>query len=316
MTSSTQKRTLAFVAREPETTVARLRELAPLALGVTNAWLATADREALAAAYRDRAFQVVYVPAHDADPRLLQPEELVDEVRLNEAAVHQLAGAPAPERRVVILPSTIGGEAVAALEAHGIDALILPKAPDEPCRVGERMLLLDGVTLLAEPDGEAGEVKLEERLRELTPPWLTRVDFGADRPPGAGVAEVLGWLCDALGFARVPRVQAGALFEHALEELPPRVKVPLLSRLARAPDGERWARRLLDVLCLEVELGAQPHPRSELPAWAQNALPDPSLYEALAKNGWRGRERWLQLYRGLRYGELSDNCMMRSIAIL
>ena len=41
-----------------------------------------------------------------------------------------------------------------------------------------------------------------------------------------------------------------------------------------------------------------------------------NYFEALAKNGWRGRERWLQLYRGVRYGELTDNCMMRSMAIL
>jgi hypothetical protein len=111
-------------------------------------------------------------------------------------------------------------------------------------------------------------------------------------------------------------VQPAALFAHALDELPPRVKVPLLSRLARGAGGEPWARRLLEVLCIEVELGAQPQPPGELPAWAQNALPDPSLYDALAKNGWRGRDRWLQLYRGLRYGELRDNCMMRSMATL
>jgi hypothetical protein len=129
------------------------------------------------------------------------------------------------------------------------------------------------------------------------------------------VAEILGWLCDGLGFQRVPRFNTGALFEHPLEQLPARVRVPLLLRLARAPRGESWARQLLELLSLEVELGAQPRPVAELPAWAQGALPDPSLYQALAQNGWRGRERWQRLFVTIRYG-LTDSSMMRSIAIL
>jgi hypothetical protein len=322
MTGSTQKRTLAFVARRAETTVAALRELAPLALGVTNLWLGgrrdREEREALAAGYREGAFQVAYVPAHDADAMLLSPEELVDEVQLNESAVHQLLGAPAPSRRVVILPSPIGPEAVAALERHGIDAVVLPKAPDQPCRLGERLMLLSGVTLIDELDGVRGELTLEEKMRPLTPPWLPRVEAAA-RPrqehPGAAVAEILGWLCDGLGFQRVPRFNTGALFEHPLEQLPARVRVPLLLRLARAARGESWARQLLELLSLEVELGAQPRPAAELSAWAQAALPDPSLYQSLAQNGWRGRERWQRLFVTIRYG-LTDSSMMRSIAIL
>jgi hypothetical protein len=34
------------------------------------------------------------------------------------------------------------------------------------------------------------------------------------------------------------------------------------------------------------------------------------------QNGWRGRDRWLALYRSVRYGELTESCMMRSMAIL
>ena len=100
--------------------------------------------------------------------------------------------------------------------------------------------------------------------------------------------------------------------------MPPRVSVPLLFRLTRHRSGisREAARQLLDLLCTEVELGLRPEPRAALPEWAKRALPDVSLYEALERNGWRGRDRWLELYRGVRYGELMDNCMMRSIAIL
>jgi hypothetical protein len=320
MLSTVRKPALAFVARRRETTVAALKAMAPLALGVTNPWLMTSgERPELAAAFAGGLFDVVYVPAHDGDPGLLTPEELVDDVRLNESAVHELLRAPAPERRVVLLPSTVDAESVAALEAHGIDALVVPRAPDEPCRVGERLILVSGVTLLEAANDARGEARLGDLLRELTPPWLPRVDPAAPprhERPGAAVAEVLGWLCDALGFARAPRLLPAALFDHPLSQLPPRARVPLLLRLARGRGGEPRARELLQLLCIEVELGAQPQPRAALPRWAEDVLPDPSLYQALADNGWRGRDRWLQLYRGVCYGELSDNCMMRSMAIL
>src|SRR6185436_3478092 len=122
--------------------------------------------------------------------------------------------------------------------------------------LGERLMLLDGVQLLDEPSGPPGEATLDERLRELTPPWLPRIDSGAaprQERPGAAVAEVLGWLCDALGFARVPRICVIALFDHPLGRLPARVQVPLLHRLARRPDGGLFARYLMELLCIEVE---------------------------------------------------------------
>jgi hypothetical protein len=351
MTRPTQKRALVFAARRlptEETMVSCLRAFSdavgtPATLAVTNDVLQAlrverpSEVDGLARVFREGKLRAAYLPAHDSDPSLLSAEELVDEIRLNENALHQIVGAPAPERRVVVLPSVVDDEAVAALEAHGVDALVLPKAPDEPCRVGERLVLLSGVDLIELDGMEAGDLarlafaerkrmnlySLDELQYDITPPWLPRIEPGAPERAerrGAPIAAVWGWLADALGFARAPRLAPTALFDqdYRMERLPPRVSVPLLLRRARARLGLSLeaARRMLDILCVEVELDARPQPSAPLPAWAEAALPDGHTYQALMQNDWRGRDRWIALYRSVRQGELTESCMMRSMAIL
>jgi hypothetical protein len=310
------KRALAFAAREATTVSEALARRLPVSIGVTNELVMTLKDE-LGRAYRGGLLKVAYVLAHDCDPGLLSPEELIDELRLNENAVHHILGASAPERRVVLLDSPIDQLAVRALEEHGIDAVILPLSPREPCRLGERLVWLS-------LGDEADEVvSLDELQREIAPPWLSRIDPVAvplDERRGARLSALLGWLLEALGFDRAPRLPPTALFDqqYRLEKLPARVAVPLLFRLARNRRGivMTAARELVERLAIEVELGARPEPPAELPEWAHSALPDPAIYHSLRENGWRGRERWLAFMNCLRYGELADNCMMRSMAVL
>jgi hypothetical protein len=104
-----------------------------------------------------------------------------------------------------------------------------------------------------------------------------------------------------------------ALFDqdYRLARLPPRVRAPLLLRLARRRGGlvRAAAHALCDLLCVELELGARPEPTGALPVWALSALDELAAYDGLAANGWRGRDRWFALLQGLRrahHRELND----------
>jgi hypothetical protein len=337
MTTPPPKMVLALVCRgipdgeDAATTVACLRAFgaavgAAPALAVTNELVQSLRMNAglppLAAAFRAGELRVAYTPAHDADPTLLSPEELVDEVRLNERCLHEILGAPAPERRVLVLGSLVDEQAVLALEAHGIDALVVRLNGAERVRLGERLLLMpSALPSELERLGASGLARLAGELHRsgarvaapddilvgdaVTPHWLPRV--APSLPPlgeraGAGRAVLLGWLLDALGFERAPCLPPTALFDqhYRLERLPPRVRAPLLSRLARREGAQVAAHALLDLFSVELELGARPAPSGELPAFALDQLDDLEVYEALRRNGWRGRDRWLKLVTGLR----------------
>jgi hypothetical protein len=70
--------------------------------------------------------------------------------------------------------------------------------------------------------------------------------------------------------------------------------------LARREGAQAAAHALLDLVFVELELGARPAPPGELPEWALDELDDREVYHALKRNGWRGRDRWLKLVTGLR----------------
>jgi hypothetical protein len=137
----------------------------------------------------------------------------------------------------------------------------------------------------------AGEVELigaDEALAQVTPHWLQPgAQARAGVSSGQFLATTLGWLVDAFGLPRAPRVPAAALAaeQYRLERLPPRVRVPLLYRMARreegfdpaAPEGAQMrpyleAFLIADALAVELALGAQPAPPCELPSWALTGL--------------------------------------------
>ena len=92
----------------------------------------------------------LYTTAHHAPAALLQPAELVDELRLNEECVHGLLGAPPPVRKGVLVDGgVLEPRLVPTLEERGVD-FVLCRAPQErerepasqPVRVGARLVAL------------------------------------------------------------------------------------------------------------------------------------------------------------------------------
>jgi hypothetical protein len=105
---------------------------------------------------------------------------------------------------------------------------------------------------------------------------------------GRFITTTLGWLVDAFGFDRTPRVRAATLFEedYRLERFPPRVRLPMLLRLSKRACNFGWYPEeglnkrpyldgwlICDALLLELKLpGVRPRPVAALPDWALPGL--------------------------------------------
>jgi len=148
------KPALAFAARDATTVSEALRH------DDRTVWLGVATpllhqlREPLARAYRAGLVRPAYVLS--GEPSQLTSEELIADLRLNERVMHEVLGVPNPMRRVLVLDAAPSAEQIRVLEMYGIDAVVLPNAPERPCRIGERLMWL-------------GPDDLDD---ELTPPWL------------------------------------------------------------------------------------------------------------------------------------------------
>jgi hypothetical protein len=108
-------------------------------------------------AYETRLLRPVYLPAHHTHAALLDPDELLDELRLNEEFIHGLLGAPIPARRGLFFTEcSIDQRFITAVEAHGIDFTFCPTLDPEkvdftlgdpdydyqyrPFRLGDRLI--------------------------------------------------------------------------------------------------------------------------------------------------------------------------------
>jgi hypothetical protein len=87
--------------------------------------------EELRRAYRDHTIYPLYTTAHHTHASLLEPGELVEELRLNEEALHDLVGAPRPKHRVFFFTEcSVHPRFAPALEDAGIDAIVHPHLTD------------------------------------------------------------------------------------------------------------------------------------------------------------------------------------------
>ncbi|HKX19725.1 MAG TPA: TrkA C-terminal domain-containing protein [bacterium] len=87
--------------------------------------------EELRRAYRDRTIYPLYTTAHHTHASLLEPGDLVEELRLNQEMLHDVVGAPKPRRRVFFFTEcSVHPRFAPALEDAGIDAIIHPHLSD------------------------------------------------------------------------------------------------------------------------------------------------------------------------------------------
>jgi Glycosyl hydrolase family 57 len=140
------------------------RLAAPLALDLSNELLHQLRRHTpgtfrqLAASYRSGLLAPVYLAAHHTHPALLEPDEFIDELRLNREAIHGVLGAPEPRRRGVFFTEcSVDSRLVPALESAGYHYTFCPAlagryawaadrgTPDlahAPFRVGQSLVAL------------------------------------------------------------------------------------------------------------------------------------------------------------------------------
>ncbi|HLW48174.1 MAG TPA: TrkA C-terminal domain-containing protein [bacterium] len=87
--------------------------------------------EELRRAYQDHTIYPLYTTAHHTHAALLEPGELVEELRLNQEALHDLVGAPRPKRRVFFFTEcSVHPRFAPALEDAGVDAIVHPHLSD------------------------------------------------------------------------------------------------------------------------------------------------------------------------------------------
>lgn len=115
--------------------------------------------EELQRAYRAGTIYPLYTTAHHTHAVLLEPEELAEEVRLNEDALHDLVGAPRPRHRVFFFTEcSVHPRFFPVLERAGVEAIVHPHLSDRkgvytvsdphydyvyrPFLVGERLVAL------------------------------------------------------------------------------------------------------------------------------------------------------------------------------
>ncbi len=81
--------------------------------------------EELQRAYRAGTIYPLYTTAHHTHAVLLEPDELAEELRLNEEALHDLVGAPRPRHRVFFFTEcSAHPRFFPALEEAGIEAIV------------------------------------------------------------------------------------------------------------------------------------------------------------------------------------------------
>ncbi len=81
--------------------------------------------EELQRAYRADEIYPLYTTAHHTHAALLEPDELAEELRLNEEAIHDLVGAPRPRHRVFFFTEcSAHPRFFPALEEAGIEAIV------------------------------------------------------------------------------------------------------------------------------------------------------------------------------------------------
>jgi hypothetical protein len=81
--------------------------------------------EELQRVYRARVIYPLYTTAHHTHAALLQPDELAEELRLNEEALHDLVGAPRPRHRVFFFTEcSAHPRFFPTLEDAGIEAIV------------------------------------------------------------------------------------------------------------------------------------------------------------------------------------------------
>lgn len=81
--------------------------------------------EELQRAYRAGTIYPLYTTAHHTHAALLEPDEMVEELRLNTEALHDLVGAPWPRRRVFFFTEcSVHPRFFPALEDAGVEAIV------------------------------------------------------------------------------------------------------------------------------------------------------------------------------------------------
>ncbi len=155
---------------------------APVSLAISNELAHQLHRDLpdtfaeLQRGYAQGHVRPLYTPAHRAPSALLSPDELADELRLNEECVHGLLGAPLPTRRGVLFSAgEIDPRLVPTVEERGVDFTLCPrgavKAGDasydyshRPFRVGERLIALPLHDAPLPPDRDASVVAIRNVL--------------------------------------------------------------------------------------------------------------------------------------------------------
>jgi hypothetical protein len=281
--------------------------------------------EELRAAFAEGTLGAMLTTAHGADAALLGPEELADELRLDEETL-QLVFGVALERRGF----AGAGAEVAALEEAGIDFVI--GGDDEPCRLGERLMALPIIcvetiaeaetALAALIDGGAEILAAPSWAAGLTPPWLETGEAPARvEVPAAlrALAELGQWCAAAFGLRSAPMVAASALVDEAwkLERFPARARVPLVRRRGLQASRRAWvaAYEWCDVLAVEARVpGLAAHAQEPLAAEVlaqlraiadEHGAGEPmaraeAAYEELRTFGFLGGQRWRALLSALR----------------
>ena len=87
--------------------------------------------EELQRAYRAGTIYPLYTTAHHTHAVLLEPEELAEEVRLNQEAIHDLVGAPRPRHPTFFFTEcSVHPRFFPALEGAGFEAIVHPHLSD------------------------------------------------------------------------------------------------------------------------------------------------------------------------------------------
>jgi hypothetical protein len=87
--------------------------------------------EELQRAYRAGVIYPLYTTAHHTHVALLEPDELAEELRLNEEALHDMVGAPRPRHRTFFFTEcSVHPRFLPVLEEAGIEAVVHPHLSD------------------------------------------------------------------------------------------------------------------------------------------------------------------------------------------
>jgi hypothetical protein len=266
----------------------------------------------LRAAFADGRLAPMLTTAHGCEAALLTPEELADELRLDEETLQLLFGVT-PLRR-----GFAGAFAdAAALEEAGVDFVVGDGA--EPCRLGERLMALPIAVCDAAALEDAEWVAKEQRdegarvvgadawAAELTPPWLMRGALEPTEVPAAlrALADLGAWCLAAFGVRRVPGVAAAALVDEGwkLERFPARARLPLVRRRGLTATRRAWmaAYEWCDVLAVEARVpGLAAHATAPLAASVLPALRALAEAHAAGEPMARAESAYAEL-RGFRF---------------